>query len=798
MTLQPQKTHLPQKIPFWRLRQTRLIYLLLLVSILPLGVAGWINLTQTRETLQQQTFEKLVTARHLKAEQVEAFFQWTTEDMVLMSHSPIMVQALTDFSGEQNLAEVRAWYQGQPEIMDSGNDSAYDVAHRQFHPLFSEIVETKGYDDIYLINSAGNIVYNYDKGDDFATNLLTGVYRYSHLAQLFNDLYTSSDDSEIKITDFAFYDPAGETAAGFVGAPIMANGANIGVLVFQLSLARINELMHPELDEIGETGEIYLVGPDNLMRSNSRLSDSSTILRQEVDNQAVREALYGNTGQTQLIGYRGEPTLIAYRPLNVGDQTWAMLAEMSQAEAFSPANRLRNSGVATLAGAILLVVVVGFLVARQLNRPIVNLTETAMAITAGNLDLRAEASSRDEVGLLAEAFNSMTNQFQAVINTLEERVTERTEQITALVEVGQQFVEILDLNQLLYQVVAQIKERFNFDHVHVYLLDSETNNLIMAEGDGPVGIEMKRQGYSIPLSSPRSPLARSARDQQVIAIDNVKQSPFWLPHPLLPDIQAELVVPIAFGAEVIGVLDVQSETAGSFTDLDRLILELLTNQVATAVRNARLFSETQSALSAAQRVQRMYTSQSWGQLSGTGRTNNYEHRKPHLPPLDQITTPEALTALQQKQTVTFATNMQRSETDEQFISREFDRRSTPKEMAYSVAATPLKLQDEVIGVLGIHSEDPNRVWTDDEIALIEAVTEQMSLAIENARLFERTQRDAWRNRVVSETTAQVWTSGEINAVMQAAVSQLAEKLQASEVVIQLGPEPDPDQEDDHG
>jgi GAF domain-containing protein len=98
------------------------------------------------------------------------------------------------------------------------------------------------------------------------------------------------------------------------------------------------------------------------------------------------------------------------------------------------------------------------------------------------------------------------------------------------------------------------------------------------------------------------------------------------------------------------------------------------------------------------------------------------------------------------------------------------------------------LRDQIIGVLGIHSDDLNRQWTADEIALIEAVSEQMSLAIENARLFEESQRNAWRDQIISESTAKVWSSADIEEVMRTAVAQLGEKLRASEVVIRLGTE----------
>jgi hypothetical protein len=100
--------------------------------------------------------------------------------------------------------------------------------------------------------------------------------------------------------------------------------------------------------------------------------------------------------------------------------------------------------------------------------------------------------------------------------------------------------------------------------------------------------------------------------------------------------------------------------------------------------------------------------------------------------------------------------------------------------------TPIALRGEVLGTLSLQDIDPNRTWTDEEIALVEAVSEQLALTLENLRLFEETQRTAWRDRVVSETTAQVWSAGEVEEIMKAAVARLGEQLQASEVVIRLG------------
>jgi GAF domain-containing protein len=296
----------------------------------------------------------------------------------------------------------------------------------------------------------------------------------------------------------------------------------------------------------------------------------------------------------------------------------------------------------------------------------------------------------------------------------------------------------------------------------------------MAEGYGEAGDQMKAQGHSLPLNSPQSLVARAAREGEVIIVTDVYSDPDWLPNPLLPETRSEMAVPVKLGAEVVGVLDVQSEKMGGLTQEDEKIVQALANQVAVAVRNARLFTQTQDALYEAQKLQQLYTGQAWEKLSAR-HTRDYEFRQAVLPPLQETPLPEAVAALQQKQTVELklsATERNGGELD--------------SEEAHSALATPLKLRDQIIGVLGIHSDNPQRQWTADEIALIEAVSEQMSLAIENARLFEETGRRAGRERMIADVTQQVWASGELERVMQTAVEQLGLKLDASKVVIRLG------------
>ena len=434
---------------------------------------------------------------------------------------------------------------------------------------------------------------------------------------------------------------------------------------------------------------------------------------------------------------------------------------------------------------VLMLVLMGYSANQIVLRPLRHLTTVAGQQLEGDLTARVELLPKDEFGQLGHTLNTLTEKLDTILKDQQKIIEERTAQVRLTLEVAQRVSSILDFAQLVDEVVNLVNDSFNLYHTHIYLLDENGENLVIVSGYGQAGVEMKRQGYSISFDTQQSLVARAAREGKVVLVGDVRSDPTWLPNPLLPETRAEMAVPIMSGPEVIGVLDVQHTEIDGLTDEDGTTLRALANQIATAVRNARLFSQTQDALYEAQRLQRLYTGQAWEKFKATQQTTDYEFRQPTLPPLAEIDTPEMLAALQQEQTVTLATNGQPAE-QEAINDIHAESQATHR----TALATPLKLRNQIIGVLGIHDENPDRLWTEDEIALIEAISEQMSLAIENARLFQHTQLDAWRNQVVSEATTRIWASTEIGEVMKAAVVELGEKLKASEVVVHLSTDSD--------
>ena len=593
-------------IAFFSSLQTRLILAFLAVSIIPLVVVGWLTFIQSQNALSEQVSNQLVSVRDLKAERIEAYFRSVDENIILVSKFPVVVEAIQAFSSTHDFYAVRRLgYLGNPDLVDSGHDTPYDIAHARYYELFKEIVETMGYDDLYLVAPDGTVVYNYDKGDDFGTNLLTGPYRNTHIADLFQGLYTSTNSNEIKFTDFPHYGPSRRVPASFVGTPIVVNDQNMGVLIYQLPLDRVNELVQGRPNFMGETGDVYLVGPDKLMRTDSRFSPESTILEQKVDSLAVQQALAGVTGVAQVIGSRGVSALSAYRPMMFGNQTWALVAEIDTAEAFAATDRLRNSVLGIIGVAVLLVTGVGLLIARDITHPISNLTQVATAIAEGDLSHTVAVETRDEIGLLARAFDTMAGRLRHAFDTLEDRVRERTHALETSAEISRRLTAILDLNELLRYVVNRLQNEFDFYHIHIFLLDDEREKLIATEGVGRAGAEMKAGGYSIRLDAPISLVARAARTCEVIIVDNVHEAEDWLPHPLLPHTCSEMAIPITLGveAEVVGVLDVQEDKIASFDQGDANLLRPLANQVGVAIHNAQLYSLAQQELAERQRAE---------------------------------------------------------------------------------------------------------------------------------------------------------------------------------------------------
>lgn len=251
-----------------------------------------------------------------------------------------------------------------------------------------------------------------------------------------------------------------------------------------------------------------------------------------------------------------------------------------------------SSGLTILLVVFLLAASIAVYLGNSLTAPLISLTHTAQQVAAGDLAVRSDIKSNDEIGLLATAFNDMSIQLKNTLGSLEQRVADRTRALTTSLEISRRLSTILDSEKLFADVVTQVQKAFDYYHVHIYVIDKNSGDLVMTSGTGEAGRIMMERGHRIVKG--KGLVGRAAEKNVAVLVSDVAADHQWLPNALLPETRSEIAVPISIGDQVLGVLDVQHNIAGSLTKEDAVLLESIANQVGIALQNARSYAEAKS------------------------------------------------------------------------------------------------------------------------------------------------------------------------------------------------------------
>ncbi|RJP59100.1 MAG: methyl-accepting chemotaxis protein [Candidatus Auribacter fodinae] len=470
----------------------KLLVLLIGVSIVPLLFVAVLSFTSSRAMVKQLTADKLSAVSAIKNNQISEYFQTIENQVHTFSEDEMIVSAMKEFTeaffkieeefGAEydkngaayearlldrykyqaentdgaNASAVNRWLPkekvshilqsiyiaenknpiGQKENLDYAPDgSTYSKLHAKYHPIIRDFLRKFGYYDIFLIEpETGHIVYTVFKEVDFTTSLFSGPYKDTNFGRVVKQAMKLPPE-HMSLEDFEFYEPSYNDPASFISAPIYDGDKLIGALAFQMPVDRINHIMQ-EKSGMGETGETYLVGSDHLMRSNSRFSEESTLLRQKVEGGTVQKALAGQSGVEVVKDYRGVDVWSAYTPLKYDKLKWATLAEIDDAEAMAPVQKLAVTMLVFLSVVLAFVFVFGALFSKSLLSVINRLTESLKDITKGDGDLtqRIDLDAKDELGRMARYFNTFLDQLRdmiaSIINSAQE-IASGTQEISA-------------------------------------------------------------------------------------------------------------------------------------------------------------------------------------------------------------------------------------------------------------------------------------------------------------------------------------------------------------------------------
>ncbi|MDA7946125.1 MAG: cache domain-containing protein [Hyphomicrobiaceae bacterium] len=321
------------------------IALLMMISAIAGLAAGWFTYTSERDRIMGEAFSLLALYHDLRKATLEDYMRSKASDVKATGRNERVIEALTKLElswariGGNASAFTRRLYItenpfpiGERRNLRSASDgSEYTDVHQQVHDWARRFLEHFGYYDLFLIDRHGNILYTVEKEDDFATNLADGPYANGPLGFVFKRALKSGA-SRVVFSDYEFYPPSNNAPALFAGTPVFGpDGKAAGVFAVQLPAEPINAILRFSAG-MGRTGETYVVGNDLTMRSQSRFSDESTVLKTKVDTPSVVEGLGGFEGAQVIADYRGVPVLSSYSPLDFGGPPWVMLAEMDRAE----------------------------------------------------------------------------------------------------------------------------------------------------------------------------------------------------------------------------------------------------------------------------------------------------------------------------------------------------------------------------------------------------------------------------------------------------------------------------------
>jgi len=249
----------------------------------------------------------------------------------------------------------------------------YNKVHKKYHPLFLREQNNYGFYDMFLIDTKGTIVYSVDKEFDFGTNLNDGIYAKSNLGQVYKKAI-NLQKQQVIFEDFSPYIASFNKPASFLSFPIFKNNKIIGVLAVQIPIDKINQVMSLNNKRIefgfGTSGEMYLVGEDKFMRSDSRFISTlnipkvkkyqTTVGIVKVDTESVRDGLKGNSGSKLIKDYRNTNVFSTYLPLDIFDTKWILLAEIDEKEVVN-LQRKNSITVFVVSISIIVFIIFGFI-----------------------------------------------------------------------------------------------------------------------------------------------------------------------------------------------------------------------------------------------------------------------------------------------------------------------------------------------------------------------------------------------------------------------------------------------------
>ncbi len=738
--------------------RTQMAVAFIIIALTPIIIISSLQFLNTGSNLQDASYRALAVGGHHIQNELDQDIDSLKQQVVLAAGSPVITTFLagdkssqTQYLASQTLRELVGQNQFliSSEVLDQNGNVAIGE-----NPVISQEIRT----------SASQVL---DSGSPFVSDVL----------------YDASRNNFVFYIIAPSYGPSGQKL-GTVFAELNAD-------LFQSSVISETRTL------LGNGYTTFLISQDGVVLADTSASTERYTLIAPVANKAFaslvsQEKLTPDTVNSPLpsledLGMKlaslqsSTPTLVSLNgesnlavASSLETQPWTLIVTQPEEVVLAP---FQGDIFVSILMAIIIALTAlatATLTSSMITSPLDQLVKAARQIGAGDLDIITAIQRRDEIGDLSSAIDQTTSELRSVLANLERRVEERTSelslanetiakrlnQLRSISEISRSITSLKDINQLLSEITLLISQTFKYYHVGIFLLDPSGENAILRAANSEGGRRMLKKGHRLKVGQVGIVGYVTGSGRPRVAM-NVGEDAVFFNNPDLPETRSELALPLKINDKIIGALDVQSIETGAFADEDVEVLGLLAEQVAVAVQNARLYTDARTSLAESQLLYRSTVESSWKEFARQD-ISGYRYINGIIEELHASS--QAVAKLDGK-----------SQT----------KMLSPDVAENNVLQIPITIRGETLGTLNIQQRERDYPWGDEEIRMFQAIVDRLSFALENARLYSDAERQAAKERVISDISTKIGASVSMENIMQTAVEELGRALPGSEILIQF-------------
>jgi nitrate/nitrite-specific signal transduction histidine kinase len=616
-------------------------------------------------------------------------------------------------------------------------------------PILVEVADRYGFEEILLMDVDGKVITS------TRSDLLGQDYRYA-------EFFWQGKAGEVTITP-RYYPQENEVSIFFSRPVRNYSGEILGVLSGRARIDGMINLVTAPVTQPYSSTLAYLVNTDGTLLAKS--DGRPTTFLETAGAQILLST--NQNGYSSYNNIEGLPVIGVYHWLP--DLKVGVIVEASQSEVYQRLPRIIASNIAIGILAFFLAAVAAISIVRSITNPINELVNASQNVVQGNLDTQVQTNREDELGILTDAYNKMTSELKLLVTGLETRVSERTRdlekrslELQTAAQIAKDASLASNMNDLLSRTTRLIRERFGFYHVGVFLNDDKNEYTLLRAAGGDAGQVMLANGHKLKIGETGIVGAVSKTGEPRIALD-VGADSVYFRNPLLPYTRSEMALPLKVGANTIGVLDVQSDKVNAFDQNDITIMSILTDQLAIAIERTRLLQESDESTKAMELALQSQSSREWHEyLSHSQQSKAYRYAGVQVEAMDG-----------------FDARLIKSIPGEESVFVSQDPGSSG-----CTASIPIRLRGQVLGAIKLQFTTPH--ISSDTRRVLEESASRLSLALENARLVQDSQRLASQEKQINNISSQIQQSTNLETILQNTIKELGKTLGVPKTFIQIG------------